>query len=158
MKRPLTALIILLLLVPALAAVATGGYGDYPPNDPCDEYHESRHPECQTTTTYPSTTQQETTTTTEQTTTTQPEVTTTSFTQQTTTTVQECAEGLIHEPPFCVDPSTTAPPEVPSTVATTPAGEESLPFTGLSTSDMGLLGLAVAGAGVLLLGLSRRTA
>lgn len=153
MKRPLTALIVLFMLVPALAAVATGGgYGDYPTTtthkDPCDEYHESRHPECQTTTTYQTTTTgQETTTTTEQTTTTQPEVTTTA--QQTTTTVQECADGLIHQPPFCVEPTTTQPtPLAPTTLATTPAGEESLPFTGAST---GMLALS-AGA-FLLLGL-----
>lgn len=97
-----------------------------------------------------------TTTTQPETTTTQPEVQ-----ETTTTTAAPCPPGFIHQPPLCIDPSTTtappttAPPVVPA--PTTPAGEESLPFTGLSASDLGLIGLSVAAAGVLLLGLSRRT-
>jgi hypothetical protein len=151
LRRFIAPLSILFFLFAIPAALATGGgYGD----DPCDEYHETRHPECQTTTTY-----QGSTTTTEQgSTTTQPEVTTTApFVEQTTTTVQECADGLVHVPPFCVSPKV----EVSSTMVTASAvpvttQAETLPFTGLSSSFLALASSLFLAAGVVLLALRRR--
>lgn len=156
----LTALLALTLAV-ALPATAGGNYGTTTtttPNDPCDEYHETRHPECQTTTTYA------TTTTGEQTTTTQPEVTTTTteqttttFTEQTTTTAAPCAPGQIHQPPLCVDPTTTTVP-VFDTTTTAPVevdALEELPFTGLDTRVLFGLAIVLAGLGYLALRLAR---
>lgn len=147
MRRLAALLTVTALLLLALPVLATG---DYPttPNDPCDEYHETRHPECQTTTTYATTTSapttttpNETTTTTQETTTTVAETTTT-FVEQTTTTVQECVPPLVHQPPLCVDPSTTVPIFDTTTTPTEPL--EVLPFTGGSTGPLALSALALA--------------
>lgn len=151
MKRFGAVIILFALLALALPVMAGGDYG-YPttttgPNDPCDEYHETRHPECQTTTTHQTTTTQATTTTVEETTTTQPEVTTTSFVQQTTTTAAPCAPGQIHQPPLCVDPTTTTV-QTFDTTTTESVTVETLPFTG-PRADLGILAIAGAAAFVL---------
>lgn len=161
MSRPrsLAALTILLLLIAAPVALATdGGYG----NDPCDEYHETRHPECQTTTTtWQTTTSQGSTTTSDVTTTTEVEVTTTTPNEttttaaQTTTTLQQCADGLIHQPPLCVDPSTTTVP-VFDTTTTTTVELAVLPFTGLSSSVLALAASLSLAGGLVLLAVRRR--
>lgn len=95
---------------------------------------------CQTTTTSTSTT---TTSTTGSTTTTTAQTTTTSppSTEQTTTTttIQECPVGQIHQPPFCLDPTTTTVAPPTTTVPEPPILE--LPFTG---SETGMLVLAAA--------------
>lgn len=143
-------LTILLTLTMAVALPAAGG-DNYPTtttyttttNDPCDEYHETRHPECQTTTTQP------TTTTTEQTTTTTgQETTTTSFTEQTTTTVQECEDGQIHQPPLCLDSTTTTLQVFDTTTAPVDVVAEELPFTGTETGLLAGLAVLFAGAGI----------
>lgn len=152
--------LIALGIVWAMLPAGAGDYGNYPttssPNDPCDEYHETRHPECQTTTT----TEYETTTTITTSSTTQPEVTTTTsqettttrFVEQTTTTAAPCAPGLIHQPPFCVDPTTTTVVFDTTTTVAVDVEEqaEELPFTGMSVellAGVGLLAL-VGGAGL----------
>lgn len=91
------------------------------------------------------TTVAETTTTTSQTTTTQP-----TFTEQTTTTVAECPPGMVHQPPFCVEPAEVLGETTTPTVgASSVAGEtvDVLPFTGANTAT-----LALSALGLLLLG------
>lgn len=144
MRRLAALLTVTALLLLALPVLATGDYPTTTPNDPCDEYHESRHPECQTTTTYQTTTtvEQSTTTTQPTTTTTPNETTTTGQVQETTTTTAApCAPGLIHQPPLCVDPSTTIPV---FDTTTTVVPLEVLPFTGASTGPLALSALALA--------------
>lgn len=125
----------------------------------CDQYptttiprceYNPNHPFCTTTTTGQTTTTSEVTTTTgcdeEQCpTTTQPETTTTVERQETTTTTAApCAPGLIHQPPLCVDPSTTTVPatSADTTIAPTTEPLEVLPFTGV---DSGMLALSALG-------------
>lgn len=152
LRRFLAPLSILLLLFAIPVALATdGGYG----NDPCDEYHETRHPECQTTTT----TSWQTTTTQPEVTTTTPNETTTTVQQQetTTTTAAPCAPGLIHQPPLCVSPNV----EVSSTIVVAPAvpvttQAEVLPFTGLSSSMLALASSLSLASGLVLLAVRRR--
>lgn len=164
--RKLTIGLVVVLLGLFMALMTTASAGEYGTtttgnNDPCDEYHETRHPECQTTTTNQqttttgqssTTTSEVTTTTNEQTTTTQPE-TTTSFTQQTTTTVKECADGFIHQPPLCVEVTTTLLIDDTTTTVIGPVPmdpPEELPFTGIDTTLIAAVGLValVGGAGL----------
>lgn len=175
MKR-LTALIALLLLVPAVSVLATpptfitfchvAGLAEDPANTitltlpeqavfgQAGHFNENGTPkagheqdylgECEPDTT--STTVPVTTTTVLVTTTTVPVTTTTqsTFTEQTTTTVVECPPGTIHQPPFCVAPTTAAPPKV-GTSSTEVSLPEELPFTGAS------IGMLVLSAGAFLL-------
>lgn len=148
-RRIFAPTVVLIVLIVGLAAQATGG--GY---DPCDEYHESRHPECTTTTT-----NYETTTTYSQSTTTEPEVTTTqpettTTVVQTTTTVQECADGLLHLPPLCVNPTTVPDVQVSSTVVS--AAPTVLPHTGISSSMLAAASSLSLVAGLAVLGLRRR--
>ena len=109
--------------------------------------------ECIVTTT--TTGQESTTTTGSTTTTTQGETTTTAVEETTTTTAAPCAPGLIHQPPLCVDPSTTTL-QTASVVPTTPAGEETLPFTGDWIQLVASIGGASMLGGLGLLSRSRR--
>lgn len=104
----------------------------------------------------PTTTTTETTTTTViVTTTTVPEVTTTTqgITEQTTTTVAQCPPGMIHQPPLCVEPTTTTLPEV---LASSAEASGQLPFTGASTGMLALSALAFLILGLSTLKLAKR--
>lgn len=69
-----------------------------------------------------------------------PEVTTTTITtttttqtvETTTTTAAPCAPGLIHEPPLCVDPTTSTIAAPTTTTAPPATTTDTLPFTGVN--------------------------
>lgn len=181
MKR-LTALISLLLLVPAVSVLATppvfvtfchvAGLAEDPANTvtltlpyqavfgQAGHFNEDGTPNAGHEHDYLGECQPETTTTTVIVTTTVPEVTTTTqndsttttqFTEQTTTTVEQCPPGTIHQPPLCVEPTTTV--QVSSTVVSLP---EQLPFTGALTGMLALSAFAFLLLGLSTLKLARR--
>lgn len=175
MKR-LTALIALLLLIPAVSVLATppvfitfchvAGNAEDPANSvtltlpeqavfgQAGHFNENGTPNAGHEHDYLGECQTTATTTTTTTTTTVPEVTTTTqgITEQTTTTVAQCPPGTIHQPPLCVEPTTTTA-QVPSTEVSLP---EQLPFTGASTGMLALSALAFLIVGLSTLKLARR--
>lgn len=155
MIRKVAALSLLLIVLAAVPALAWGGTS----YNPC--VHHPQYEQCTTTTTYQTTTTVEVTTTQPEVTTTTPNETTTTVEQQetTTTTAAPCAEGLIHQPPLCVNPSTTVPDvQVSSTVVTAAPVVEELPFTGLGTSMLAAASSLFLLAGLAVLTLRRRDA
>lgn len=120
-------------------------------NQDVSHYTVIQSPPTTTTTTVAETTTTtvaETTTTTQGTTTTQP-----TFTEQTTTTVAECPPGMVHQPPFCVEPAEVLGETTTPTGASSVEGEtvETLPFTGTNTTTLALsaLGLILLGGAIL---------
>lgn len=141
----LTLLLILLAALPAIGWTV----------EDCVEV-DYDHPHCDQ---YTTTTTYQTTTTEPEVTTTTPNETTTTVEQQetTTTTAAPCPEGFLHQPPLCVNPSTTVPQvEVSSTVVSAPVVLEELPLTGDWTALLGSISGLFLLAGLGLVSRSRK--
>lgn len=151
-------LMVLIFVLSLPIGVSAGGdYGTTTThsNDPCDEYHESRHPECQTTTSKGTTTTNSTTSTTEASTTTSTTAATTTTEQVTTTTAATTTTEQATTTTVGVADTTTSVattvPTVPETSTTAPVTtEETLPFTGTP----GTVPLALSAGGLALIGLA----